>query len=43
MYGVREWFNFILLFIAVQFSQYHLLKGPSSLLYIVAFFVIHWP
>ena len=31
MYGVREYFNFILLHVTVQFSQDHLLKRLSSL------------
>ena len=29
VYGVREWSSFILLHIAVQFSQHHLLKRLS--------------
>ena len=29
VYGVREWSRFILLYIAVQFSQHHLLKRLS--------------
>ena len=31
VYGVREWSNFILLHVAVQFSQHHPLKRPSFL------------
>ena len=31
VYGVRNYFNFILLLIAVQFSQYHFLKRLSLL------------
>ena len=31
VYDVREFYNFILLHIAVQFSQYHLLKSLSFL------------
>ena len=31
VYGVRECSNFILLHVAVQFSQHHLLKGLSFL------------
>ena len=31
MHGVREYFNFILLHVTVQFSQDHLLKRLSSL------------
>ena len=31
VYGVRECSNFILLHLAVQFSQHHLLKRQSSL------------
>ena len=31
VYGVRECFNFILLHVDVQFSQYHLLKRLSFL------------
>ena len=29
VYGVREWSSFILLHVAVQFSQHHLLKRLS--------------
>ena len=29
VYGVREYSNFILLYVAVQFSQQHLLKSLS--------------
>ena len=39
MYGVRECSNFILLHVAVQFSQYHLLKRLFSPLYILASFI----
>ena len=38
--GVRECSNFILLHVAVQFSQHQLLKKQSSPLYILASFVI---
>ena len=31
VYGIRKCSNFILVHIAVQFSQHHLLKGPSFL------------
>ena len=37
--GVRKCSNFILLHVAVQFSQHHLLKRPSAPLYILASFV----
>ena len=41
MYSVREYSNFILLHVAVQFSQHHLLKRLSFLrCYILASFVI---
>ena len=30
-YGAREWSDFILLHVTVQFSQHHLLKGLSFL------------
>ena len=41
VYGVRKCFNFILLHVAVQISQHHLLKRLSFLhLYILASFVI---
>ena len=52
VYGVKEWSSFILLHVAVQFSQHHLLK---RIFFILAFFVIdeciylwilcpvHWP
>jgi len=40
VYGVRKRSNFILLDVAVQFSQHHLLKRLSlSPLYTLAFFV----
>ena len=39
MYGVRKYFNFILLHVAVQFSQHHLLKRLSAPLYVLASFV----
>ena len=39
VYDVRECSNFILLHVAVQFSQYHLLKRLSAPLYILASFV----
>ena len=32
VYAVRECSNFVLLHVAVQFSQYHLLKRPALLL-----------
>ena len=38
--GVRECSNFILLHVALQFSQHHLLKKLSSLHCILASFVI---
>ena len=34
VYGVREYSNFILLHVVVQFSQYHLLKRLSFLLFL---------
>ena len=34
VYGVRKYSNFILLHVAVQFSQHHLLKRLSFLYYI---------
>ena len=37
--GVRECSNFILLHVAVQFSQHHLLKRLSSPLYILVSFI----
>ena len=40
VYSVRECSNFILLHVAVQFSQHHLLKRLSSPWYILASFVI---
>ena len=40
MHGVRECFSFILLHVAVQFSQHHLLKRLFYPLYILASFVI---
>ena len=40
VYGIREFYNFILLHISVQFSQQHLLKRLSSPLYILVSFVI---
>ena len=42
MYGVREYSNFILLHVAVQFSQHHLLikKDVFSPLYSLASFVV---
>ena len=36
VYGVRQCSNFILLHVAVQFSQHHLLKGLSFLHCILA-------
>ena len=39
VYGVRKCSNFILLPVAVQFSQHHLLKRLSLPLYILASFV----
>uniref|UniRef100_A0ABI7ZJ02 Uncharacterized protein n=1 Tax=Felis catus TaxID=9685 RepID=A0ABI7ZJ02_FELCA len=45
VYGVRKWSRFILLHVAVQFSQHHLLKRLSSFHWI--FFPIlskiNWP
>ena len=40
VYGFREYANLIVLHVAVQFSQHHLLKTVFSLLYILASFVI---
>ena len=40
VYGVRECSNFILLHVAVQFPQHHLLKRLSSVLYTHASFVV---
>ena len=40
VYGVGECSNFILLHVAVQFSQHHLLKTVFSPLYILASFVM---
>ena len=37
---IKEYSNFNLLHVAVQFSQHHLLKRLFSPLYILAFFVI---
>ena len=39
VYGVRRCSNLILLHVAVQFSQHHLLKSLSAPLYILASFV----
>ena len=39
MYGVRKWSSFILLHVAVQFFQYHLLKGLSLSHWIYFFFL----
>ena len=39
VYGIRKCSNFILLHVAVQFYQHHLLKRLSALLYILASFV----
>ena len=39
VYGVRVCFNFILLYVAVHFSQQHLLKRLSSPLYMLASFI----
>ena len=33
VYGVREWFSFILLHVTVQFSQHHLLKRLFPIVY----------
>ena len=43
VYGVRKCSNLIVLHGAVQFSQHHLLKRLSSLLYILASLVVDWP
>ena len=40
VYGVREYFSFILLHVAVQFSKHHLFKSVFSLLYVPDFFVV---
>ena len=39
VYSIRKCSNFILLHVAVQFYQHHLLKRLSALLYILASFV----
>ena len=39
VYGVRKCSSFILLYVAVQFSQHHLLKRLLAVLYIRASFV----
>ena len=39
VYGARKCYNFILLHVAVQFPQHHLLKRLSSSFYILASFV----
>ena len=41
VYGVREESSFILLHVAVQFSQHHLLRDCLSPLYILSAFVIN--
>ena len=41
VYDVTKCSHFILLHVAVQFAQHHLLKALSSLLYILASFVIN--
>ena len=45
VYGVRKWSRFILLHVAVQFSQHHLLKRLSLFLWIFcpALSKISWP
>ena len=45
VYGVRECSNFILLHVAVQFSQHHLLKRPSFLhcIFLPSLSKIRWP
>ena len=40
VYGVRKCFNFIILHVAVQFSQHHLLKRLSFLCCRLAYLVI---
>ena len=40
VYSVREYSNFILLHVVVQFSQHHLLKKLSSPLYTLASFAV---
>ena len=41
IYGIRKYFNFIILHVAVYFSQHHLLKRLFfSPLYILAYFLI---
>ena len=40
VYGIREWFNFILLHVAVWFSQHHLLKR-LSFPYCTTWFIYH--
>ena len=39
MYGVRKCSNFILLHVAVQFSQHHLLKRLSFPHFLIGFFI----
>uniref|UniRef100_A0ABI7ZFL6 Vomeronasal type-1 receptor n=1 Tax=Felis catus TaxID=9685 RepID=A0ABI7ZFL6_FELCA len=45
VYGVRKWSSFILLHVAVQFSQHHLLKRLSFFHWILfpALSKINWP
>ena len=40
VYGVRECSNLILLYVAIQFSQHHLLKTFFSPLYVLASFAV---
>ena len=43
VYGVREYSNFILLHVTVQFSQYHLLKRLSFFHWMPTSLYINWP
>ena len=45
VYGVKECFNFIILHIAVQFSQHHLWKRPSFLhcIFLPLLLYMNWP
>ena len=43
MFGIRQWFGFILLYVTVQYSQHHLLKRLFFLHCIICSFVINCP
>ena len=45
VYGVRKWSSFILLHVAVQFFQHHLLKRPSfsHCMFLPLLSKINWP